>query len=127
MHKLPLIKDENIGIFWDVKTETFLLENEGPVMECQYGWTAGMTEEQIKESDDGINPVGHNTFHLNLQSAKNLKDKLEIFIQESEKVQESDYMNPEFKKKMDDYAKWFSENYDTIINVVKNEQNNNTI
>jgi hypothetical protein len=52
-----------------------------PDIELQWGWTAGMTEEELENYADDA-PRGHDSVKLSLDSARRLRDKLDDLLKD---------------------------------------------
>lgn len=64
-----------MSIFWRIHTKGILNEQEGPLVEFQWGWTAGMSKKELKEWADDA-PKGHQTLITNLELAELLHHDL---------------------------------------------------
>ncbi len=51
----------------------------GPMIQLQWGWTAGMTADQLKYVADDA-PTGYDHMNITLEGAKRLREKLDILI-----------------------------------------------
>lgn len=76
-----IMSEDNVVILddseirWDVKTS--IIENGGEkVIELSYGWTAGMTKEQIAELDEDDQALSHNSLLIDEYQALDLISKL---------------------------------------------------
>lgn len=75
-------------MFWNIfAKEVQLPEGEapagGPVIELEWGWTAGMTEEDMENYADDA-PTGKDSVLTTLDMAKGLRDRLDEIISRHE-------------------------------------------
>ena len=76
-----VIPDDEIR--WDVKTR--VVENSGErVIELSYGWTAGMTKEEIANLDEDDQQLSHQYFLIDKLQALTLISRLSESIQQLE-------------------------------------------
>ncbi len=89
------MKEDNIvkidfdSIYWEINVkETGKIEYENvdyrdpdPVIELSWGWTAGMTEDEMKEIADD-SPTGYKGVRILLSQVIRLRDKLNELIEE---------------------------------------------
>lgn len=74
------IKD--VGICWDIQCEPVKIENDSSdnqYIELSWGWTAGMSEEQIKELADDC-PTGHDSVVITRRIAEDLIENLQNLL-----------------------------------------------
>ena len=72
------IKPESI--YWNIYAKEFIeKQEEEPVIILEWGWTAGLTEEQLANYAEDA-PVGKEEVRTTLTQAKELRDQLDNII-----------------------------------------------
>ena len=75
-----IVEVKSSDIMWNILVKkTDRIEWDEPVIELSYGWTAGMTKEEIAELPDDC-PSGHATVCIMLKQAIALRDRLNEII-----------------------------------------------
>ncbi len=78
---IVVIHDEDM--LWCIHTKlTDRTEYGQPVIELSWGWTAGMTEEEISQLGDDV-PKGHHTLSVMLSEAIRVRDELTKLIEKA--------------------------------------------
>lgn len=80
-------------IFWNLVPIARETKRDGVLVELQWGWTAGMSEEDMKDYADDA-PKGYNSVVTNLEMAKILRDNLDKIISKYEKKKEVNEHEP---------------------------------
>jgi hypothetical protein len=82
MDKFIPIKFDDI--FWEVQVvKTDRKNRDEPIVELQWGWSAGMTDEECKSMDED-SPSGYKSLPITLSAAKKLAEKINILIENFE-------------------------------------------
>lgn len=71
------------SIYWKIHTVPVIRGKE-KLVRLEWGWTAGMTEEEIKNDYAEDAPTGSASVVTNLELAKELRDDLDRVIKELE-------------------------------------------
>lgn len=71
--------DKLNSIRWSIEPIVHEKLDEGIIIELQWGWTAGMTEEDLKNWADDA-PTGYDYMITNLDLVEELRDKLNVII-----------------------------------------------
>ena len=72
------------NIFWNIQVKQLEEKNrEEPIIELSWGWSAGMTDEEIKEEQelDGDSPTHTERIRILLSQAAGLRDKLNDILE----------------------------------------------
>jgi len=77
------IKDPAHNVFWKIDAIARKTEQNDVVVELQWGWTAGMSEEDLKNCADDA-PQGYEYVKTTLEMAKQLRDDLNKIIEQYE-------------------------------------------
>lgn len=76
-HEVPIDPD---SIFWKIYAiERSDLKEREPVIQLEWGWTAGMSDEDLKNIADDA-PQGKGMVQTTLSMAKELRDDLDKII-----------------------------------------------
>lgn len=71
-------------IFWEVQIVKTNRKNfDEPIVELQWGWSAGMTDEERKAMDDD-SPSGYKSLPITLSAAKNLAHRINMLVEKFE-------------------------------------------
>jgi hypothetical protein len=68
------------AVLWNIKPVVRESEGDGILVELQWGWTAGMFEEDLKNIADDA-PTGHDSVTTNLDMIEELRDELNVIIE----------------------------------------------
>jgi hypothetical protein len=78
---IPIMFDD---IFWEVHVvETNKKSRDEPIVELQWGWSAGMTDEERKIMDKD-SPSGYKSLPITLSAAKRLANKINVLVEKFE-------------------------------------------
>lgn len=72
------------SIFWNIVPVVRESKDDGTLVELQWGWTAGMSEEDLANVAEDA-PTGYESVTTTLDMARELRDKLTKIIEEHEK------------------------------------------
>lgn len=92
--QIPL---ESNSILWRIYPKVHVTENDGVLVELQWGWTAGMTEEDLENYAEDA-PTGYESVTTNLDSIKELVEDLQNIIHKYEKQHEELIKNSKQEK-----------------------------
>lgn len=98
-----VLKPEDI--FWNIVPIVRDAGLDGIVVELQWGWTAGMTPEQMKNYAEDA-PKGYDKVATNLDMARELRDKLNVIIEQYEQIH---------NERRDAFQKEYQEKYGEIL------------
>jgi hypothetical protein len=71
-------------IFWEVQVvETNKKNRDEPIVELQWGWSAGMTDKERKAMDED-SPSGYKSLPITLSAAKRLANKINALVEKLE-------------------------------------------
>lgn len=71
-------------IFWEVQIVKTNRKNfDEPIVELQWGWSAGMTDEERKNVDED-SPSGYKSLPITLSAAKNLAHRINMLVEKIE-------------------------------------------
>ena len=67
-------------IFWEVQVvKTDRKNHNEPIIELQWGWSAGMTDEERKNIDED-SPNGYKSLPITLSAAKRLANRINTLV-----------------------------------------------
>lgn len=70
-------------VYWNIMVRIKITNSQEKLIVLEWGWTAGMTKEEISELADDC-PTGHDSVTTTLEMAKELRDSLDKAIKELE-------------------------------------------
>jgi len=87
------VEIKSSDILWRVfVSKSEQVEYGYPLVELSWGWTAGMTKQEVEELDDDV-PSGHHTLQLQLKDAIELRDRLTEEIGKIEQELKDEHKN----------------------------------